>query len=428
MSVRFPGCWVALTALFCMSAQAAEAPVVVYAGVPASDEGRDQAAALLSVTAPEHVGDVPVHLGDVLASDGLSAWNLQDAQPCTGDPVTAADYDAVFDELVMAYRMVESTDALARQLRSQWSCLTSPVAPADLARVPLYEALGAAAEDRLDDASVAFREALVLSPAEDWGVDLDPVATTCVGAARSVLSESPAVRLRIWTASTAEAWVDGQRVASPWDGVEVPPGTHIVQVRRTPAGPLIGLTVTTRSRGDALVVDRSDLAGGQDPDIPGRTIELFTALHGSDTPAPELLVLLGGVPAVIRADGTLAMARQRTNRSLRAGGALLGVGAAVAVTGTVLYATGMSKHQAWMDEYEGNATPEWWDQNVDQEHQNFDLMYAGGGLAIAGAVTAAIGIPLLIDGAKRKRDQDPDRSANVVVSPGPAAVAITVEF
>ena len=428
-----PGGLVVLAALLSLPAQAAgngEAPTVVYAGVPPGAEASEQAAALLHLAAPRRMTGTPVHLGELLGGEDLGTWNMLQAQSCTGESVSPADYDAGFDELAKAFRMVENTDTLAQQLQSQWSCLTSPVARDELYRVPLYQGLGAAAEERRDDARIAFREALVLNPATGWEESLDPRARSCVSDARSAMSEAPDTLLRVFAAPGAEVWVDGQLLELPWEGIVVWGGTHLVQVRRDPAGPLTGLTITTHDSGDGLVVDPSALQAGDapDPEFRDRMAGLFTALHEIDLGAPELLVLLGEDPAVLRADGSLAVVHRPPNRSQAAGGVLLGAGAAVAVTGAVLYATGLSRHGDWVEQYEDNPTAVWWDQNVEQEEANFDLMYVGGGLAIAGAVTAAVGIPFLVDGAKRKKAGISRQSANIVLTPGPTWIAISGEF
>ena len=414
-------------------AQAAEegaTKAVVYAGVPSSVESSVQAATLSRLDAPRQMTEPPVHLGELLGGEGLGTWNIQHAQGCTGEPVTPADYDAGLDELMMAYRMVEDTDTLARQLLSQWSCLTDPVARDALHSVSLYRGLGAAAEGRRDDARTAFSEVLVMAPTPGWDEGLEPGAAACVDDARRALPETPDTSLRVFVAPGAEVWVDGLVVGSPWEGVEVWGGTHLVQVRREPEGPLSGLTITTEGPGAGLVVDPVALEAGDPPDLGfrDRMADLFVALHDSGAGAPDLLVLLGEDPAVFRPDGSQAAARQQPNRSQVAGGVLMGAGAAVAITGTVLFATGRSRHGDWIEQYEDNPNTLWWDQNVAQEEANFDLMYVGGGLAIAGAVTAAVGIPLLVDGARRKRDGVSRPSAKVAISPGPTWFAISGEF
>ena len=204
----------ALRAAGTESEPTADIPEVVYAGVPDSDAGREQATALVRTVAPQYAAAGPLHLATLFGSAEPGTWNLTVAARCAGNPVAPAAYRAGLDELIRAYQMVEDTAAPAGRLQAQWSCLSAPVTTAELARAPLYRGLGAAADERWDEARAAFREVLVLDPSAAWDDDLEPRAKSCFADAKLELAEVSRARLRVLAPAGAEVWIDGDRVAT----------------------------------------------------------------------------------------------------------------------------------------------------------------------------------------------------------------------
>ena len=393
----------------------ADVPKVVYAGVPDTDAGRELATALVRTVAPQYAANKPVHLATLLGSGELGTWNLAGAQPCAVDPVDPTAYRASLDELVRAYQMVEDTAAPADQLQAQWSCLSAPVTTAELARAPLYRGLGAAADERWDEAREAFREVLVLDTSSAWDDDLEPRAKSCFADAKLELAEVSRTRLRVLAPAGADVWIDGAGVLAPWEGRLVTPGAHLVQVRAAPSDPLAGIVVGTGGEGDGIVVLQAALEPAAFPHAGYHECmtALLEAMTTSGNGAPTLFVLLGPVPAVIRADGTAVISRQGPDRTRVAGGVLMGAGAAVAAGGAALAGSSWSERQRLdADAATGADVGDTWEQE--------GARYRAGWIVVGvGAVMAAVGLPLLIAGSPDGQDK-----AAVAVDPGPTGLGL----
>jgi len=406
----------ALRAAGTESEPTADIPEVVYAGVPDSDAGREQATALVRTVAPQYAAAGPLHLATLFGSAEPGTWNLTVAARCAGNPVAPAAYRAGLDELIRAYQMVEDTAAPAGRLQAQWSCLSAPVTTAELARAPLYRGLGAAADERWDEARAAFREVLVLDPSAAWDDDLEPRAKSCFADAKLELAEVSRARLRVLAPAGAEVWIDGAAEADPWGGRLVTPGAHLVQVREAQGGPLAGIMIETASAGDGIAAFRAALEpeASQEAGFRDRMTALLEAMATAGTGAPALLVLLGPEPAVVRADGTEVVASRRTpDRTRIAGGVLLGAGAAVAAGGAALAGSSWSERQRLEADAATGA-------DVDEAWAQAGARYQAGWVVVGvGAAMAAVGFPLLIAGS-------PDREGKAAVSvdPGPTGLGL----
>ena len=412
-------CSLALGAVLPAGARTGRVPEVVYVGVDAGDEAAAQATALARAVSPQWAFGDPAHLASVLGSGELGSWNLDSAAICDGDPVGRAAYREGLDALERAYQMVESTTEPADRLQAMWGCLDAPVTPEDLAQVPFYRGLGAAADGRWDEARAAFREVLSLDRSRAWDGGLEPRAKVCFADAKLELSEQPRQPLRVLAADGSAVWIDGVNLEDPWEGVVVSAGPHLVQVRVTPDGPLTGVVVTTRAEGEGLVTVRAALDPGDPPapDFRVRMIAVVESMATSPDGSPAVQVLLGTESAVVRADGVELGQPTGPDRIRVGGGLLLGVGAGMAGVGAALAGSAWNEHETLTaDAAAGQmVTDEWAAGRVRYN--------VGWGLLATGAVAAAVGLPMVIVGSPEEKPR-----TTVTLVPGPTGLGLHGRF
>jgi type V secretory pathway adhesin AidA len=121
----------------------------------------------------------------------------------------------------------------------------------------------------------------------------------------------------------------------------------------------------------------------------------------------------------------------RARKVQTAGGVMMGVGAAVAVTGAVIGLTSYDRGRdtaAAMTTADGQVSAGLYDLYVaDYERYRSDT-HTGWALLVAGGAVMSVGIPLLTHGAGQQRAAQDDRTAAVRFSPSVAGFTLSGRF
>lgn len=215
-------------------AHAADSPSrpVLYAGMPPGPEASAAvAAALADLESPIALDEPPTHVADLFPSPNVALLGASDVSACSGDRVDGEAFRAGLAELQRAIRALEDVTPRVDALRAMQVCLAEPVAPAELARVELLAGVVAHSDNDTSAAMDAFAQVFAYDPAHPWDPEFPPDPQIQFANAATSVAQAPRVRLSAVVPLGTSVWVDGRRVASPSDSLELPPGRHLVHTR-----------------------------------------------------------------------------------------------------------------------------------------------------------------------------------------------------
>ncbi len=301
--------WCVSVCLVGAPALAAETtPGVLYAGVAASPEAAGRVASALALLEPPvSLASPPVHVDEVIPPGGATVLGASEVARCAGQPVDAAGYRGQLDRLRTAMNELDDILPQAQEIRRAQACLSEPVAAGELAMAAYLEGLYLFGEGQPDSARSAYAEALSLDPEYEWDTDYPPAMQEPFNDAGLALIRSAQARLQVAVPTGAEVWIDGTLAEAPLQGVTLPPGRHVIQLRTAPAQPITSLVVVLDPGAGALVVDPAAIAPGAGADGTPVLHAIVSQLWATAAEtAPTMLVALAPEPAAWRWDEATA--------------------------------------------------------------------------------------------------------------------------
>ncbi len=426
---------------------AAAAPRMVV-DLSASGDAAEVLAPLRAAFGPSYDADV-VDVPGALARTG-GAWSFLApavAEPWDVEPIAAVEVAAAMEAIEAQMQAVDHGAAQGRleELQRRLAACPDPVPAGTLARIPFLLGIIHFYAGDAEAARGAFQQAAERDPEMDWDTNFAPEPQQVFLAGLADAVRAPRTTLAI---------DPGDRPVRLWvDGVEVPVGArehmlvgeeHLVQYGEA-GGPLA--TVVLRTGGaarTALVGPRSvekGLSGTPDSEA-GRPVFRMLASRARRAGYTEVLVV-GGPDAEMAwlhddrvgawARVSLVLGRKLAQaRGFQAvGGLLVGVGAAVAVSGAVF---GVVSHDRGQDAYQtmqlddGTISPGLYDlHHADYEQYQQDASTGWTLFAIGGAALAA-GIPLTAHGVSLQRAAMQDPGVLLAAGPGGFTVGLRGDF
>ena len=395
---------------------------VLYGGVEPGEEAAVQAARLAGLLATPGGQQLAVtHLDENVPAGDLIAAGTEESRSCAGDPVSADAYRASLDDLYLATTELRDTAPLIETTEASVPCLSEPVAPTDLARLPFLLGVVAHCDGDKEAATSAFERVFALDSSYEWNPEYPPDAQLCFANAGISMMRAERVPLRLVLPDGASAWVDGQPLEQGLE-VQVVPGEHLVQVQAGVNGPLHGLVVGVAQEG-ATVLSRAVL----DPTSPNFTTAIELLLASAEP--PELVVWLAPELAAWERDADTGQFRPRsippradavvfgepeTGKPSRSAAlpVLLGAGGATALAGALIAAFSGRDMSAIRADAEAGELPFAHPDDPDPTDQqlankaDFDRartgVGVGVGLAAMGGAAMVISIPVGIQQSKHR--------------------------
>jgi len=403
--------------------------VALYAGVEPTPDAAGDVAALLALLSPPVLTDgPPVHLAELFDASQLSVFGATSANRCVGELMDREAYLAELEAVLEAMRGLEEIRPLIHRIRFSQSCLIESVEPTELARASFYDGVAAAAAGQEEAARQAFEEALAVDPTFPWDPNFPPDAELIFAHAAVAASQQAKTAVRVVAPTGAAVWLDGRRVESPYEGEEVPPGRHLVQVKALGEPAVRGVTVVTSAGGeDVLVVHPTALRSGVM--AVEQTVEAARRLLGEmvqqdPASAPGHLVLLAPEVAVWRWDGAAGSLTRlessqppaegtdtRRPRPSPAAPILLSAGAALAAAGGIVTYVATGDYNRMSADIEAGTldypqpddpSPEDWPNYVKLQRKA-NTVYMGYGMLAVGGAAMVVSIPVGVATAARRQ-------------------------
>lgn len=276
---------------------------VLYAGAPAGPEAAARvAAALAEIDPPISLAEPPTHVSDLFPTEATALLGVADVSTCASEPVEAEAYLDGLAELLHALRSLQDTAPRIRSLRMMQACLNEPVAPAELARVALLAGVVAHSEGDAAAAASAFSEIFAIDPTHPWDPEFPPDPQIAFANAATAVAQAPRVSLSAVVPLGTAVWIDGRRMESVADTVELPPGRHLVHLRAVGGATPTGMAFTTDERADEVVLVHPEAFRSDAALEGGLVASVERVLRGLDREGashlPGHLVLLSPEPVV----------------------------------------------------------------------------------------------------------------------------------
>ena len=363
---------------------------------------------------------------------------------CGADPVTVAELETALAQVERMMQSLEYGDAALRltTIEERLCGATDPVPAAMLARIPYLQGIIRFYSQDAAAARVLFREAVERQPEMAWDDAFPPEPQQLFLTALSDAVRSSRTTLVVSTEERpAPLLVNGREVPPDQAEVVLVGEQHLVQV----GGEAGRVTTLALSTGEAERVHlvgpervRAGLAGIPDQDpVAFDALVAMAAARGYS----EVLVLQQGasdevwqyndiVRSWTRVSLVLDKRLARARKVQVVGGVMMGVGAAVAVTGATLGLTNYDRGRetaAAMTTADGQLSAGLHDLYVqDYERYRTDTN-TGWALLVAGGAVMGVGIPLLTHGVGQQRASE-DGSVAVEVRPSGTGFTLSGRF
>ncbi len=276
---------------------------VLYAGAPPGPEAAARVAeALAEIDPPVSLVEPPTHVSDLFPAEEEALLGAAKVTPCAGEPAAVEDYLAGIADLQQAIRGLEDVGPRIRSLQAMQACLVEAAAPADLARVALLAGVVAHSDGDLSGATTAFAEVFAIDPTHPWDPEFPPDPQIQFANAATAVAQAPRFELSAVLPLGTSLWVDGRRIESPADPIELPPGRHLIHVRTLGAAAPTALAFTADGTADEVVLVHPGAFRADAALEGGLVASVERVLRGLDregaSRTPGHLVVLSPEPAV----------------------------------------------------------------------------------------------------------------------------------
>ena len=375
---------------------------------------------------------------------GLGPWGLSQPgvmEQCTAEATTTAQLTADLKKVEALIHELEYNEARQRiEAVDGLLCgVTDPLTSDLLVRIPFLMGVILYYSNEHDAARDSFCAAVERRPDMDWDATFPPDPQQIFLDSVADAVRSSRTRLALPAGDRPDQlFIDGIEVTADLWEMELVGTTHHVQIGR--GGQLLSAQLDTGGAEDISMFGPKGLEAGlaltPDTEAGAQTFgALVTAaqLGGHSEvwvlshPQPDQAWRYNDIDRTWeRVSLMLGRQLSRSRNAQRAGGALVGVGAALGVTGVIVglsnYAQGMELQTSMLSD------PGLYDAHMDeyQARQNgsavgYVVMAVGGGLV-------ATGIPLLIHGSKLQRAAIDDGGVAVTITPTGNGLFLTGRF
>ena len=378
---------------------------------------------------------------DAFLERGAGNWAVTapaSLERCGTEPVTTEDIQLSMAEIEQAMYSLEYGEAqIALVALADRLCnAVEPLSADLLARIPYLQGISRFYAQDPAAARSLFRRAVELQPALAWDETFAPEPRQLFLAALSdTVQSSRTVVVLDGVERPPRLVLDGAVVSADRSEVLLLGERHLLQVGGDD-GQVFTFTLDTGQAERVHIVGatrvRTGLAGIPDDPVAFDAVVAVAAERGYS----EVLVRAPGSEELWRYNDierswsrvslVLGQRLASARRTQAAGSVLLGVGAAVAITGAVIGGTNHARGQDVAGEMfgpDGELSGGLYDlYNEDYERYRHD-MQVGWALMVAGGVVAAIGGPLLIQGRCAQNAAQQDSGVAVLPTPGGVVVA-----
>ena len=415
----------------------------VWLGSPAAD--RVEVMAALAEFGPAIEVDELMPLGALLGGGRqelpLMAAGVDSREGCADTPFAAAEYRAGIGEADQAVLEMEDPRPLTSSLLASWPCLDSVLPPEELV-FPAFFAGSYEVVAPSEEVGETFDQIFVVTSTFPWDPSLSPTIQAAYQDARERVWQTGRGKMTVVVPDGWLVWVDGTRLESPADGLDLPAGRHLVQTSADGSS-IVGLVVTTRADAEAPVI-APELLEGLEPateEAPGLLDQLLAGLE-AEGQGVDYLVAPGEPLRVFRWDGNAGAASQvLSSADLRhsddtrapggrrtAGTVMIGVGTATLVAGAVIAGVTFGKGQPYSAMIGSDAGYDDLYRGVAEDYQTGNQV--GWGVAVAGGAILAAGIPLAAVAPRKFQDEPAasDTTLSIQVSPVGARFGLSGRF
>ncbi len=385
-----------------------------------------------------------VGVADAL-DQGFGPWGVTapaSLEGCPAEPASGEQITAAMDEIETAMMMLEYADAGAGldALEVRLCAASGPLEPAVLARIPFLRGVILYYDEDLVGARAAFRRAVELQPDMEWDANFPPdpqqvfldAALDAIRSLHTVLSLPPGDR-------PARLLVDGVPVDGATAELEIVGSRHFLQ-----AGAADGSLATVLL--DAGTAERIELIGPRGareglaltPETAAGEVAFGLVARAAVARGHSEVIVLQqpGADQAWRYDVidrrwervSLVLGQQlsRARRVQTAGGILSGIGAGLAVAGTVI---GLAAYTEGHDLQEPMLSdPGLYDLYIARYETLQRTSAAGFVILGAGGMMLAGGVPLLAHGAHVRGKALPEARVGLGGGPDGAWLGIGGEF
>ena len=203
-------------------------------------------------------------LDPLLGDEDMGLFVQPTVSTCDSLPMNAAEFETALqaaDDLFPLAEYAQALEALVA-LRGRLPCMNEPILVERLHRLYLLEGVARWFGREPEGAHEAFRRAVAVDPNYSWGGEFGPGAQELhLEAAREVLAAQKVTLQLAFAGAKTMITVDGRSVVLPSGRaeLELPIGSHLIQVKRVDATEYVALLDLT---GDVALVDRQALHEG----------------------------------------------------------------------------------------------------------------------------------------------------------------------
>jgi hypothetical protein len=376
---------------------------------------------------------------------GFGPWHVTPPatlQQCSAAPLSDAELTAELATVEAQMLALEYGDAQARltSLESRLCAATDPLDRAQAARVPFLLGICRFYAGDENSARATFLRAVERNPDLYWDEDFPPGPQQVFHRAVSDALHSPRTELQLVDGDRpTRLWVNGDDINASRLSVTLLGPNHLLQLDRGDG--VVATVMLQTSEADAVTLMgpvRARAGLLEEPQTENGRLafgQLVVAAHRQGH--AEVLVLQSATPEIAwryndverqwsKVSLVLGQRVTQARRFRTTGGVLLGVGAAMALSGAAIGATSHTAGQDLLDEIEGDAGM--YDLLIDEYENRRRGTTAGFTMVGVGAVLAGVGLPLLIHGDRIERAARNDARLSLHASPDSLYVGVSSRF
>jgi len=376
---------------------------------------------------------------------GFGPWGITPPatlQQCSAQPMSAPELSQKIAEVEALMLALEYGDATARlaTLESRLCAASDRLEATQVARVPFLLGICRFYTGDEMSAQAAFLRAVERYPELSWDADFPPAPQQVFLVALSAALRSPRTTLELRTTDRpAKLWVDGIEVGAEQQTVTLIGTQHLLQVAEEEGATATLLLQTAEAQRIALVGPVRVRAGlMESPETEeGQMAHGLLVVAAHRRGHSEILVLQAPLPELAWRYNdvdrrwtkvSLVLGKQlvQARRLKTTGGILLGVGAALALSGAAIGFTHQSAGLDLLDEMDRDAGM--YDILVDEYETHRQGMVAGFAMLAVGGALVGAGVPFLIQGDRVERSTVNDARLAVTASPEGIFVGLTAPF
>ena len=374
---------------------------------------------------------------------GFGPWAITapaTLQQCSAEPLSLVALDEAIGEIESLMLALEYGDATARlaHLESQLCAASDPLPAVTASRVPFLLGICRHYAGDEDSARAAFLRAVERLPELQWDPDFPPAPQQVFQRALSDAIRSPRTILELAEGDRpARLTVDGIALGDGQASVALIGPIHLLQLDRGD-GQIATLMLHTGEADHIQLLGPQQARAGllESPQTEdgerafGRLVVTARRLGYAEvlvlqTPRPDLVWRYNDVErrwakVSLVLGHQLALAR----RARTTGGVLMGVGAALVLSGAAIGITSREHGQELLDEMEGDTGM--YDLLFDEYEAHRRGTVAGFTVMGVGCALAGAGIPFIVHGARVERGAVNDARLTIAPSPEGLYVELTL--